>query len=143
MVIRTVIGWYKHNQNAAGFPAVAAEGDYIDARKNHRKLARQFAAESIVLLNTNGALPISNPKKIAIFGYHAGSATIGPSTPMNVEGSESVYRSAEEGSESLGCRRPGVEGRERRLYALGGGEQQGLEGVGCLDDLHSRLRFRC
>lgn len=93
MAIRNIIGWYKHNQNAADFPSLASEGDYVDARKNHSKLARQFAGESIVLLkNTDGALPISNPKKIAIFGYHAGSATIGPNTPMDVEGSDAVYQ---------------------------------------------------
>lgn len=93
MVIRNVIGWYKHNQNAADFPSLAAQGDYVDPRKNHSKLAREFAGASIVLLkNTDGALPISSPKKIAIFGYHAGSATIGPNTPMDVEGSESVYQ---------------------------------------------------
>lgn len=93
MVIRNIIGWYKHKQNAADFPALAAAGDYVDARNDHRQFARQYAGKSIVLLkNTNGALPIENPKKIAIFGFHAGSAPIGPNTPMDVSGSESVYQ---------------------------------------------------
>ncbi|EOD45724.1 putative beta-glucosidase d protein [Neofusicoccum parvum UCRNP2] len=93
MVIRNVIGWYKHGQDLAGFPALAAAGDHVDTRKNHGELAREYAAASLVLLkNENNALPLQSPKKIALFGVNAGSAQIGPNTEMSVQGSDSVFQ---------------------------------------------------
>ncbi|OJD29404.1 beta-glucosidase d [Diplodia corticola] len=93
MVIRTIIGWYKHGQDLASFPDLASDGDYVDTRKNHGELAREYAAASLVLLkNTNSALPLRSPKKIALFGVHAGSAQIGPNTEMSVQGSDSVFQ---------------------------------------------------
>ncbi|KAF1299631.1 hypothetical protein BAU15_00755 [Enterococcus sp. JM4C] len=53
----------------------AANLDYVNQvydKKGSKEIAYQSAAESIVLLKNNGILPIqSNPKKIAIIGYHA------------------------------------------------------------------------
>ncbi|KAL1638696.1 hypothetical protein SLS58_008728 [Diplodia intermedia] len=93
MVIRTVIGWYKHSQDVKSFPDLADAGDYVDTRKNHGELAREFAAASLVLLkNKDNALPLKSPKKIALFGVNAGSAQIGPNTEMSVQGSDSVFQ---------------------------------------------------
>lgn len=94
MVIRNIIGYYKLGQDSSSFPSLSEAGDYVDPRGNHSKLARQAASDSIVLLkNTNNALPISKPKKLAIFGYHAGSAVVGPNTEMAVYGTQdSVYQ---------------------------------------------------
>lgn len=93
MVIRNVIGWYKHGQDLASFPDLASAGDYVDTRKNHGELAREFAAASIALVkNKNNALPLKSPKKIALFGINAGSVQIGPNTEMAVQGSDSVFQ---------------------------------------------------
>ncbi|ROV87592.1 hypothetical protein VSDG_09627 [Cytospora chrysosperma] len=92
MVIRNVIAYYRLNQDAADYPSVAETGEYVspDPRKGHAALARQYAADSLVLLkNTNNALPLSAPRKVAIFGLHAGAAVIGPNTPLDVEGGAS------------------------------------------------------
>ncbi|KAK0647571.1 putative beta-glucosidase D [Lasiodiplodia hormozganensis] len=93
MVIRNVIGWYKHGQDLTSFPDLASAGDYVDTRKNHGELSRQFAAASIALVkNKNNALPLKSPKKIALFGVNAGSVQIGPNTEMAVQGSDSVFQ---------------------------------------------------
>lgn len=92
MVMRNVMGYYKLNQDNGSFPSVAGQTDYVDARKNHGTLARQYGAESIVLLkNENNALPLKSPKSIAVFGRHAGSASYGPNTAMNVNGSPDTF----------------------------------------------------
>lgn len=81
MVIRNVIGYYKLGQDSETFPELAGQTDYVDARKNHDKLAREYAASSLVLLkNENNALPLKSPKVVAVFGKNAGSAASGPNT---------------------------------------------------------------
>ncbi|KUI64586.1 putative beta-glucosidase D [Cytospora mali] len=90
MVIRNVISYYRLNQDV-DYPSQAETGEYItpDPRKGHAALAREFAANSLVLLKNNkNALPLSSPKKVAIFGWHAGSPTMGPNTPLDVQGNE-------------------------------------------------------
>ncbi|TFK45955.1 putative beta-glucosidase G [Heliocybe sulcata] len=47
-----------------------------DVRDNHATLIRELGASAIVLLkNTNGALPLKNPKYIGVFGNDAGDLT--------------------------------------------------------------------
>lgn len=91
-VIRNVIGWYMVGQaDDDTYPSVADAGEYVtpDPRAGHAALAREFAAETLVLLkNTNNALPLNSTRKVAIFGYHAGFAIAGPNTPMDVSGDE-------------------------------------------------------
>lgn len=87
---RNLMGWYMLGQDE-GYPSEAANGDYItpDPRAGHAKLAREYAADSLVLLkNKNNALPLSNTRNVAIFGWHAGAGFSGPNTPMDVSGEE-------------------------------------------------------
>lgn len=95
MVVRNVISYYRLGQDV-DYPAQVETGEYVspDPRKGHAALSRQYAADSLVLLkNNNNALPLSSPKKVAIFGWHAGFPTFGPNVPMDVQGDEvSVYQ---------------------------------------------------
>jgi beta-glucosidase len=50
-----------------------------DVRANHTTLIRELGAAGTVLLkNTNGALPLKAPKSIGVFGNDAGDLTNGP-----------------------------------------------------------------
>lgn len=50
-----------------------------DVRDNHGEQIRRHAAESTILLkNTNNALPLQNPRHIAVFGNDAGDPVTGP-----------------------------------------------------------------
>ncbi|KAL6407497.1 putative beta-glucosidase g protein [Ilyonectria robusta] len=50
-----------------------------DVRGNHSELIRKQAAASTVLLkNENQALPLKNPRRIAVYGNDAGEVTEGP-----------------------------------------------------------------
>ncbi len=52
----------------------------VDVRHNHGDSIRKSAAEATVLLkNKNGALPLKEPKRIAVFGNDAGDVTNGMS----------------------------------------------------------------
>ncbi|ROW17623.1 hypothetical protein VPNG_00874 [Cytospora leucostoma] len=94
-VVRNVIAYYKLGQDA-GYPSQAETGEYVspDPRKGHAALAREYASDSIVLLkNEKNALPLSAPRKLAVFGWHAGAAVVGPNTPLDVVGDElSVFQ---------------------------------------------------
>ncbi|QSZ30882.1 hypothetical protein DSL72_000440 [Monilinia vaccinii-corymbosi] len=52
---------------------------HVDVRGDHAKLIRDIGARSTVLLkNTNHALPLSNPKFLAVIGEDAGPNAYGP-----------------------------------------------------------------
>jgi len=52
---------------------------HVDVRQDHGELIRNIAARSTVLLkNSNGTLPLSNPKFVAVIGEDAGSNSLGP-----------------------------------------------------------------
>ncbi|TVY29288.1 Beta-glucosidase [Lachnellula hyalina] len=52
---------------------------HVDVRGDHGDLIREIGARSTVLLkNTNNALPLSKPKFIGVFGGDAGSNILGP-----------------------------------------------------------------
>lgn len=91
-VIRNVIGWYMVGQDDGTYPTQADAGAYVtpDPRAGHAALARELAAETLVLLkNAGGALPLrETTRKVALFGAHAGLAATGPNTPMDVSGDE-------------------------------------------------------
>jgi beta-glucosidase len=86
-----VIAYYYFNQDA-GYLSQAGLEDDVDNRGNHSALARQIAAESLVLLkNKNNALPLNRPRTLSIFGAHAGAITAGPNNELSVVGSDDVY----------------------------------------------------
>ncbi|KAF2085892.1 glycoside hydrolase family 3 protein [Saccharata proteae CBS 121410] len=92
MAVRNVLPSYYLNQQDGTFPSEAGLEDYVDARKNHSKIARNIAANSLVLLKNEGALPLKAPKSMAIFGTHAGPASAGPNDPLSVVGSDDVHQ---------------------------------------------------
>lgn len=52
---------------------------HVDVRDNHAAMIRNMAAKSTVLLkNTNNALPLKKPKFVAVIGNDAGSNQWGP-----------------------------------------------------------------
>lgn len=52
---------------------------HVDVRADHGQLIREIGAKSTVLLkNVNNALPLSNPKFLAVIGEDAGSNLAGP-----------------------------------------------------------------
>ena len=95
MVRRVLTPYYLLDQDAANFPYVdASTTDQLpvpnppvdtsllgpptgrDVRGNHNDLIRQLGAAATVLLkNTNNALPLSKPASIAIFGNDQGDPT--------------------------------------------------------------------
>lgn len=58
---------------------------HVDVRGDHAKLIRDIGARSTVLLkNTNKALPLSKPKSLAVIGADAGASAIGPNGCSNL-----------------------------------------------------------
>lgn len=84
MAIRNMMGYFHYKQDQ-GYPTKVASTDYVDVRGNHSKLARTYAADSLVLLkNTNNALPLKNKRSISIFGSHAAPRYVGANTGLSV-----------------------------------------------------------
>jgi beta-glucosidase len=86
MVIRNVIGYFRHNQEA-NYPSHAGYTDNVDVRGKHGALAKKYATESMVLLkNTNYALPLTKKQRvISIFGSHAAPRYVGPNVELSVQ----------------------------------------------------------
>ncbi|KAJ7476760.1 beta-glucosidase [Mycena latifolia] len=85
MATRILAAWYLVGQDS-GFPAVnfnawnsgASVNQHINVQSTHKTLIRQIDAASTVLLkNTNGALPLKAPKTIAIVGNGAANSSRG------------------------------------------------------------------
>ncbi|KAF7358310.1 Beta-glucosidase [Mycena venus] len=73
MVVRTFAAYYKLGQDL-GYPEISLK-DAVNVQADHYKLIRQIGAASTILLkNTNKALPlaVTNIKRIAILGSDAG-----------------------------------------------------------------------
>ncbi|KAH6672261.1 putative beta-glucosidase D [Halenospora varia] len=84
IAIRNMMGYFRYNQDQ-GYPTKVGVTDYVDIRGNHSKLARTYAANSIVLLkNTNNALPLKHKRSISIFGAHAAPRFVGANTALTV-----------------------------------------------------------
>lgn len=101
MIQRIMTPYYFHGQDS-GYPTVDPSGGQlntftppstwretfnlsgewnVDVRGNHSALIRKHGAAGTVLLkNTNSALPLVAPKNIAVFGNDAGTPTQGMST---------------------------------------------------------------
>ncbi|KAF7345699.1 Glycoside hydrolase family 3 protein [Mycena venus] len=85
MATRILAAWYLLGQDS-GFPAVnfdawnngASFNQHINVQSNHATLIRQIDAASTVLLkNTNGALPLKAPKTIGVIGNGATNSSRG------------------------------------------------------------------
>ncbi|KAK6984968.1 glycoside hydrolase family 3 protein [Favolaschia claudopus] len=85
MATRILAAWYLVGQDS-GFPAVnfdawntgSSFNQHVNVQSNHATLIRQIGAASTVLLkNTNSALPLKAPKTIGIVGNGAGTSSRG------------------------------------------------------------------
>ncbi|KAG5657988.1 hypothetical protein KAF25_006939 [Fusarium avenaceum] len=97
MAIRNVMGYYYVGLDNGKQPSKADSTEYRDVRRDHNKLIREVARESIVLLknsNTSGlGLPLNKPRTISLFGAHAGPCMAGPNQAFSVQGTDSdVYQ---------------------------------------------------
>ncbi|KAI0067906.1 beta-glucosidase [Artomyces pyxidatus] len=88
MATRILAAWYLLGQDS-GYPAVNFDAwnlntpvnAHVNVQGNHASLIRTIGASSTVLLkNTNGALPLNAPKSIGIIGNGAGSNPSGPNS---------------------------------------------------------------
>ncbi|KAF7361317.1 Glycoside hydrolase family 3 protein [Mycena sanguinolenta] len=88
MATRILAAWYLLHQDAASYPttnfdafnpANEATNAHVDVQADHDALVREIGAASTVLLkNTNGALPLKKPRSILLAGSDAGPGRIGP-----------------------------------------------------------------
>lgn len=85
MAVRIVAAWYKMRQDK-NFPKTSInafdvdKAPFVNVQANHKKLVREMgAASSVLLKNTNNALPIDpkSVKKLAIIGSDAGQDPYG------------------------------------------------------------------
>ncbi|KLT38343.1 putative beta-glucosidase [Cutaneotrichosporon oleaginosum] len=83
MAQRIVAAWYLVGQDK-GYPDVnfdswKGQNEHVDVQDDHYKLIRLMGAASTVLLkNTDGALPLKKPRSIALIGEDMGPAPNGP-----------------------------------------------------------------
>ncbi|KAL6915451.1 hypothetical protein FSST1_006946 [Fusarium sambucinum] len=97
MAIRNVMGYYYVGLDEGKQPSKADSTEYRNVRRDHNKLIREVARESIVLLknsNVSGlGLPLDKPRTVSLFGSHAGPAMAGPNQAFSVQGTDSdVYQ---------------------------------------------------
>lgn len=92
MAVRNLMGYYHVGLDNGKQISTTEEDAYVDVRANHSKLIRAHGAKSMVLLkNTDNALPLKKPHKMAIFGAHARAPIAGPNMEFSVEGSGPTY----------------------------------------------------
>ncbi|TBU49701.1 beta-glucosidase [Dichomitus squalens] len=96
LATRILAAWYLLGQDS-GFPAVnfnswnTGEGQHIDVQVDHKDLIRTIGAASTVLLkNTDNALPLVKPKTIAVVGNGAGNSSKGPNGYEDRSGDDGV-----------------------------------------------------
>ncbi|OJT07008.1 hypothetical protein TRAPUB_2138 [Trametes pubescens] len=87
MAERIVASWYLLDQDQnypevsfnAFFPNDPATNGHIDVQSDHYKIVREIgAAGSVLLKNTNSALPLKKPRSVALIGNDAGPSSRGP-----------------------------------------------------------------
>ncbi|KAJ5992827.1 beta-glucosidase D [Penicillium sp. IBT 35674x] len=92
MAVRNLMGYYHVGLDNGNQVSTVEDDAYVDVRANHSKLIRAQGAKSMVLLkNTDNALPLKKPHKMAIFGAHARAPIAGPNMEFSVEGSGPTY----------------------------------------------------
>ncbi|KAF8128494.1 beta-glucosidase [Mycena galopus ATCC 62051] len=98
MATRILAGWYLVGQDS-GFPAVNFDAWnnadpsnlHVNVQSNHATLIRQIdAAGTVLLKNTNGALPLKAPKTIGIIGNGATNSSLGPNGYTDRGGDDGV-----------------------------------------------------
>ncbi|KAJ7034682.1 glycoside hydrolase family 3 protein [Mycena alexandri] len=88
MATRIIAGWYFLHQDAGNYPTTNFDAfnpanedtnEHVDVQEDHYKVVREIGAASTVLLkNTNGALPLKKPRSIVLVGSDAGPGKVGP-----------------------------------------------------------------
>ncbi|KAJ7641336.1 glycoside hydrolase family 3 protein [Roridomyces roridus] len=88
MATRIIAAWYLLHQDAEDFPttnfdafnpASEVTNEHVDVQADHFEVVRKIGAASTVLLkNTDCALPLTKPRSILLVGSDAGPAKIGP-----------------------------------------------------------------
>ncbi|KAJ5948748.1 beta-glucosidase D [Penicillium verhagenii] len=92
MAIRNLMGYYHVGLDNGKQSSTAETDAYVDVRANHSKLIRAYGSKSLVLLkNTDNALPLKRPHKMAIFGSHARAPIAGPNMEFSVVGSGPTF----------------------------------------------------
>lgn len=92
MAVRNVLPYYFSGLDDGKIPTEASTTEYRDVRGDHASLIRKAAAQSIVLLKNDGALPLKSPRTMSVFGAHAGPAMAGPNQPFGVSGTPDIYQ---------------------------------------------------
>ena len=96
---RVLAGWYLLGQDSgypetnfnAWYPLDDTKNGRVDVRGDHRKVVRDIAAASIVLLkNTGNALPLTKPRSIAVIGSDAAPPVRGPNGFKDRAGSDGI-----------------------------------------------------
>ncbi|KAG6849374.1 hypothetical protein H0H93_008978 [Arthromyces matolae] len=98
---RVLAGWYLLHQDSPSYPPVnfnannpgdIATNEHIDVQDDHYKLVREIGAASTVLLkNTNAALPLKRPRSIFLAGSDAGPAReAGPNAFRDQSGNDGI-----------------------------------------------------
>ena len=85
MVTRILASWYLLEQDwdypAPNLDSWSSGGQHVNVQGDHSALIRQIGGASTVLLkNTNSALPLANPMSIGLIGSDAGSNPNGPNS---------------------------------------------------------------
>jgi beta-glucosidase len=95
---RILAAWYLLGQDS-GFPPLNFDirdlngpgNEHVDVQADHKTLIREIGAASTVLLkNKNQALPLKNPKTLAIIGNGAGPSSMGPNGYSDRGGDDGV-----------------------------------------------------
>ena len=96
---RILAGWYFLGQDS-GYPVTNfyswdplddTKNKHVDVRGDHWKVVRDIATASIVLLkNTEDALPLKKPRRIAVIGSDAAPPTRGPNGFPDRSGSDGI-----------------------------------------------------
>ncbi|KIK40683.1 glycoside hydrolase family 3 protein [Suillus luteus UH-Slu-Lm8-n1] len=99
MATRIIAGWYFLHQDEA-YPATnfhafnpndEVNNKHVNVQANHYKLVREIGAAGTVLLkNTNGALPLNKPRNIVLIGSDAGPGKSGPNEFSGQGGSDGI-----------------------------------------------------
>ncbi|KAG1731429.1 glycoside hydrolase family 3 protein [Suillus lakei] len=102
MATRIIAAWYFLHQDedypATNFNSLdlndEATNKHVDVQADHYRLVREIGAAGTVLLkNTNGALPLDKPRNLVLIGSDAAPGTYGPNTLSFNSGSDGILAS--------------------------------------------------